>query len=36
MIRIEIGGIGELVNTVVDEPEGYLAPESEPETAWVR
>jgi hypothetical protein len=25
-VRIVIGGIGELRNTVVEEPEGYLAP----------
>jgi 2-keto-4-pentenoate hydratase/2-oxohepta-3-ene-1,7-dioic acid hydratase in catechol pathway len=35
VMRVQIAGIGELVNTVVAEPEGYLAPESEPETAWV-
>ena len=32
---VPIGGIGQLVNTVVAEPQGYLVPESEPETAWV-
>ena len=26
VVRVEIDGIGELVNTVVEEPEGYLAP----------
>ena len=26
VVRIEIDGIGELDNTVVEEPEGYLAP----------
>ena len=29
-------GIGELHNTVVEEPEEYLAPETEVETAWAR
>ena len=27
VVRIEIEGIGELRNTVVEEPEGYLAPD---------
>jgi hypothetical protein len=31
---VEIDGIGELRNTVIEEPEGYLAPEHEPELAW--
>jgi 2-keto-4-pentenoate hydratase/2-oxohepta-3-ene-1,7-dioic acid hydratase in catechol pathway len=35
-VRIEIEGIGELRNTVVEEPEGYLAPEAYAEEAWVR
>jgi 2-keto-4-pentenoate hydratase/2-oxohepta-3-ene-1,7-dioic acid hydratase in catechol pathway len=35
-VRIEIEGIGELRNTVVEEPEGYLAPETYMEEAWVR
>jgi 2-keto-4-pentenoate hydratase/2-oxohepta-3-ene-1,7-dioic acid hydratase in catechol pathway len=35
VVRIEVEGIGDLVNTVIEEPEGYLAPESEPGTAWV-
>jgi 2-keto-4-pentenoate hydratase/2-oxohepta-3-ene-1,7-dioic acid hydratase in catechol pathway len=26
-VRVEIEGIGELVNTVVEEPEGFVAPE---------
>ena len=26
VVRIEIDGIGELTNTVVEEPEGYVAP----------
>jgi 2-keto-4-pentenoate hydratase/2-oxohepta-3-ene-1,7-dioic acid hydratase in catechol pathway len=36
VVRIEIEGIGELRNTVVEERKGYLAPETEAETAWVR
>jgi 2-keto-4-pentenoate hydratase/2-oxohepta-3-ene-1,7-dioic acid hydratase in catechol pathway len=36
VVRIEIEGIGELRNTVVEEPEGYLAPEAYAEEAWVR
>ncbi len=35
-VRIEIEGIGELRNSVVEEPEGYLAPEAHAEEAWVR
>jgi 2-keto-4-pentenoate hydratase/2-oxohepta-3-ene-1,7-dioic acid hydratase in catechol pathway len=31
VVRIEIEGIGELRNTVVEEPDGYLAPAAEPE-----
>ena len=34
VVRIEIDGIGELRNTVVEEPEGYLAPETDAEFAW--
>ena len=34
VVRIEIEGIGELRNTVVEEPDGYLAPEAEVEAAW--
>jgi 2-keto-4-pentenoate hydratase/2-oxohepta-3-ene-1,7-dioic acid hydratase in catechol pathway len=34
VVRIEIEGIGELRNRVVEEPEGYLAPEPDPELAW--
>jgi 2-keto-4-pentenoate hydratase/2-oxohepta-3-ene-1,7-dioic acid hydratase in catechol pathway len=34
IVRIEIPGIGELCNTVVEEPEGYLAPETEVEATW--
>jgi 2-keto-4-pentenoate hydratase/2-oxohepta-3-ene-1,7-dioic acid hydratase in catechol pathway len=30
VVRIEIDGIGELRNTVIEEPEGYVAPETEP------
>ena len=30
VVRIEIDGIGELRNTVIEEPDGYLAPETEP------
>jgi 2-keto-4-pentenoate hydratase/2-oxohepta-3-ene-1,7-dioic acid hydratase in catechol pathway len=33
-VRIEIEGIGELRNTVVEEPEGYLAPEAGTEFPW--
>jgi 2-keto-4-pentenoate hydratase/2-oxohepta-3-ene-1,7-dioic acid hydratase in catechol pathway len=36
VVRIEIDGIGELRNTVVEEPEGYLAPDVRLEEAWVR
>jgi hypothetical protein len=36
VVRIEIDGIGELCNTVVEEPEGYLAPEVEAEAVWGR
>ncbi len=36
VVRIEIEGIGELRNAVVEEPEGYLAPDIEAEAAWVR
>jgi 2-keto-4-pentenoate hydratase/2-oxohepta-3-ene-1,7-dioic acid hydratase in catechol pathway len=34
LVRIEIERIGELRNTVVEEPEGYLAPQSETEFSW--
>ena len=30
MVRIEIDGIGELENSVVDGPEGYILHEAEP------
>ena len=36
VVRIEIDGIGELRNTVVEEPEGYLAPDVHLEKAWAR
>jgi 2-keto-4-pentenoate hydratase/2-oxohepta-3-ene-1,7-dioic acid hydratase in catechol pathway len=36
VVRIEIDGIGELRNTVVEEPEGYLAPDVHLEEAWAR
>ncbi len=36
VVRVQIDGIGELCNTVVEEPQGYLAPETEVETAWAR
>jgi 2-keto-4-pentenoate hydratase/2-oxohepta-3-ene-1,7-dioic acid hydratase in catechol pathway len=35
VMRVEIDGIGELQNTVVEEPEGYVAPEAREEEAWV-
>ncbi len=36
VLRVQIDGIGELCNTVVEEPEDYLAPETEVEPAWAR
>ncbi len=36
VVRIEIDGIGELRNTVIEEPDGYLAAESEQQAAWAR
>ena len=36
VVRIEIDGIGELRNTVVEEPDGYLAPLANEELAWAR
>lgn len=36
VVRVEIDGIGALSNTVVEEPEDFLAPEAEPEAAWAR
>jgi len=35
-VRVLIDGIGELRNTVVAEPDGYLAPQTEPEASWAR
>jgi 2-keto-4-pentenoate hydratase/2-oxohepta-3-ene-1,7-dioic acid hydratase in catechol pathway len=35
VMRIEIEGIGELRNTVVEEPDGYVAPEPDAHVAWV-
>jgi 2-keto-4-pentenoate hydratase/2-oxohepta-3-ene-1,7-dioic acid hydratase in catechol pathway len=34
VVRVEIEGIGELRNKVVEEPDGYLAPDVEAEPAW--
>jgi 2-keto-4-pentenoate hydratase/2-oxohepta-3-ene-1,7-dioic acid hydratase in catechol pathway len=34
VVRVEIDGIGALENTVVPEPDGYLAPASETTEAW--
>jgi 2-keto-4-pentenoate hydratase/2-oxohepta-3-ene-1,7-dioic acid hydratase in catechol pathway len=36
VVRVVIDGIGELRNTVVEEPEGYLAPQTEVEAVWAR
>jgi hypothetical protein len=36
VVRIEIEGIGELRKTVIEKPQGYLAPETEPQAAWAR
>jgi 2-keto-4-pentenoate hydratase/2-oxohepta-3-ene-1,7-dioic acid hydratase in catechol pathway len=33
-VRIQIDGIGELRNAVVEEPDGYLAPEPDAVAAW--
>jgi protein involved in polysaccharide export with SLBB domain len=35
VVRIEIDGIGELENAVVEDPQGYLAPEAEDAVVWV-
>jgi 2-keto-4-pentenoate hydratase/2-oxohepta-3-ene-1,7-dioic acid hydratase in catechol pathway len=35
VVRVEIDGIGAISNTVVDEPEGYLAPRTQSEATWV-
>jgi 2-keto-4-pentenoate hydratase/2-oxohepta-3-ene-1,7-dioic acid hydratase in catechol pathway len=34
VVRVEIDGIGAISNTVVEEPEGYLAPRTESEASW--
>jgi 2-keto-4-pentenoate hydratase/2-oxohepta-3-ene-1,7-dioic acid hydratase in catechol pathway len=34
VVRVEIDGIGELRNRVVEEPKGYLASKTDPEAAW--
>jgi 2-keto-4-pentenoate hydratase/2-oxohepta-3-ene-1,7-dioic acid hydratase in catechol pathway len=34
VVRIEIDGIGELQNTVIDEPDGYVVPEAHESLAW--
>ncbi len=34
VVRVEIDGIGVLRNTIIDEPEGYLVPETETEASW--
>src|SRR5919198_4591551 len=34
VVRVEIDGIGALENAVVEEPEGYVAPEHEGEFVW--
>jgi 2-keto-4-pentenoate hydratase/2-oxohepta-3-ene-1,7-dioic acid hydratase in catechol pathway len=36
VVRIQIDGIGELRNTIVEEPAGFVAPESVAETTWAR
>jgi 2-keto-4-pentenoate hydratase/2-oxohepta-3-ene-1,7-dioic acid hydratase in catechol pathway len=38
VVRVEIEGIGELRNPIVEEPDGYIAPAAEPEVvpAWAR
>jgi 2-keto-4-pentenoate hydratase/2-oxohepta-3-ene-1,7-dioic acid hydratase in catechol pathway len=35
VVRVEIDGIGAISNTVVEEPEGYLAPRTQSEATWV-
>jgi 2-keto-4-pentenoate hydratase/2-oxohepta-3-ene-1,7-dioic acid hydratase in catechol pathway len=35
VVRVEIEGIGELRNTVVEEPDGYIAHESDVQATWV-
>jgi 2-keto-4-pentenoate hydratase/2-oxohepta-3-ene-1,7-dioic acid hydratase in catechol pathway len=34
VVRVEIEGIGSLENTVVDEPDGFVAPEADEAVAW--
>jgi 2-keto-4-pentenoate hydratase/2-oxohepta-3-ene-1,7-dioic acid hydratase in catechol pathway len=36
VVRIEIDGIGELRNTIVEEPDGYIAPDPHAEAALAR
>jgi 2-keto-4-pentenoate hydratase/2-oxohepta-3-ene-1,7-dioic acid hydratase in catechol pathway len=36
VVRVEIDGIGELRNTIIEEPEGYVAPPRDAEAAWAR
>ena len=36
VVRVEIDGIGEIRNTVIEEPAGYLASETQVELAWAR
>ncbi len=36
VVRIEIDGIGELRNTVIEEPDGYVVAETESQAAWTR
>ena len=35
VVRIEIDGIGELENAVIEEPQGYVVPQGEEAVAWV-
>jgi hypothetical protein len=35
-VRIGVEGIGELRNTLTEEPDCYLAPETERQVAWAR
>ena len=35
VVRVEIEGIGPLENTVVEEPDGYVAAPAEEVAAWV-
>jgi 2-keto-4-pentenoate hydratase/2-oxohepta-3-ene-1,7-dioic acid hydratase in catechol pathway len=35
VVRVEIEGIGELCNAVVEEPDGYVAPEPDAQAAWI-